>query len=265
MVNIDRVIDESINIRTFIFQDPLSQNARPGQFVMIWLPGVGEFPMSLSLSYPGGLSSIVVKAMGLGSTRLFACNKGDLVGIRGPYGTSFEIPGSAKRIVLVGGGTGVAPIISLVAYLKKEKKDLDPALVIGAKTKSELPFLSSAQGFLGTECVFATTDDGSYGFRGFAHQKVEELVKASTIDLLCACGPEAMMYQIFRIAKRKSIPFQFSLERIMKCGIAICGSCCIGDLVLCQDGPVLNEMQIGRLSKEFGHFERDMTGKLVPK
>ena len=146
--------------------------------------------MSLSLSYPGGLSSIVVKAMGSGSAKLFAAKKGGLLGIRGPYGTSFEIPLSARSVVLIGGGTGVAPIISLAAFMKKERKDLDLALVIGAKTKKELPFVTVAQEFLGPENVHATTDDGSFGFKGFAHEKVGELVKASKIDFLCACGPE---------------------------------------------------------------------------
>ena len=73
------------------------------------------------------------------------------------------------------------------------------------------------------------------------------------------------MYQIFKIAQKNSIPVQFSLERIMKCGIAICGSCCVEDLVLCRDGPVLVEKQLEQVAKEFGHFERDMTGKLVQK
>jgi dihydroorotate dehydrogenase electron transfer subunit len=266
MVKIDRVIDESVNIRTFTFEDPVCQNARPGQFVMVWLPGVGEFPMSLSLTYPEGKSSIVVKAMGLGSTKLFASKKGVLLGIRGPYGNSFEILDSIRRILLVGGGTGIAPIISLAAILKDEKrKNLDSVLVIGARTKDEIPFLSAARNFLGPENVFTSTDDGSCGFHGFAHQKVEKLMKNFKIDLLCACGPEAMLYQIYEIAQKNSIAVQFSLERIMKCGIAICGSCSIEDLVLCRDGPVLNQRQLERVSKEFGHFERAMTGRLVPK
>ena len=77
MVWIERVIEESVNIRTFIFTDPLSEGAKPGQFVMVWLPGIGEFPMSLSLNYPGRKSSIVVKAMGAGSRILFDARKGE--------------------------------------------------------------------------------------------------------------------------------------------------------------------------------------------
>ena len=263
VVPIDRVIEESINIRTFAFTDPLSLAAKPGQFVMVWLPGVGEFPMSLSLQFPEGHSSIVVKGMGEGSRKLFNAKIRDLIGIRGPYGTPFEISPKTRRILMVAGGTGIAPIISLAGSLGE--KAYDSVLVIGAKTKPELPFLSTAARILGSEKVFATTDDGTLGFHGFAHQKVEELVERSKLDLICACGPEAMLVELYKIAHRESIPVQFSLERIMKCGIAICGSCCIEDLVLCRDGPVLDDAKMKQILREFGHFERDKTGKLIAK
>jgi dihydroorotate dehydrogenase electron transfer subunit len=91
------------------------------------------------------------------------------------------------------------------------------------------------------------------------------LIENFDFDIIYACGPEKMMFQIYKIAKENSIPVQFSLERIMKCGIAICGSCCIQDLVLCRDGPVLDDNMLSRISNEFGKFERDKTGALVPK
>jgi dihydroorotate dehydrogenase electron transfer subunit len=259
------VIDESVNIRTFVFADTLSVSAKPGQFAMVWLPGIGEFPMSLSLVFPGRKSSIVVKGMGEGSRILFNARKGEQIGIRGPYGTPFEISPATRKILLVAGGTGIAPIISLAAFLKEQKKSFDPYLVLGAKTKREIPFLVKARKVLGSERVFVTTDDGSLGFRGFGHEKVEELAKRSKFDLICACGPEAMLVELYKIAEKESIPVQFSLERIMKCGIAICGSCCIDDLVLCKDGPVLDNSKMKQILQEFGQWERDMTGKLVPK
>jgi dihydroorotate dehydrogenase electron transfer subunit len=263
MARIEKIVHESVNIRTFVFQDPLSRAASPGQFVMIWLPGTGEFPMSLSLGYDGNKSSIVVKAMGEGSRALYNAKKDDLMGVRGPYGSSFRIPDSAHKILLVGGGTGIAPLMALAAFLESSEKKLD--LVIGAKTKTELPFLSRSAELLGSDRVHATTDVGSFDFKGFAHEKVAQLTENFNFDLICACGPERMMYQVFQIAEKYSIPVQFSLERIMKCSIAICGSCCIQDLVLCRDGPVLNSIQLRHIVKEFGRFERDRTGKLVPK
>ncbi len=113
--------------------------------------------------------------------------------------------------------------------------------------------------------MFPTTDDGSFGFSGLAHQQVEELLEKQRIDVIFSCGPERMMFEVYRIARARKIPVQLSLERIMKCGIGICGSCCIGDLVLCKDGPVLHSSELLRVEREFAHSERDFTGTLLPK
>jgi dihydroorotate dehydrogenase electron transfer subunit len=261
---IEKVVQESSNIRSLIFKDRESLAAMPGQFVMVWLPGVGEFPMSVSLTYRASVS-IVVKAMGEGSKALFNCARGDLLGIRGPYGNSFVIPEDARKILLVGGGTGIAPILRLAREVSIKKKKPDSSVVIGARSKKELSFLPSLKSWLGPENVYATTDDGTLGFKGFAHEQVGALLEKLDFDLICCCGPEAMMLQVFNIATRNKIAAQFSLERIMKCGIAICGSCCIQDLVLCREGPVLNTKILEKLSREFGKLERDKTGTLVKK
>jgi dihydroorotate dehydrogenase electron transfer subunit len=260
---IERVVEESSNIRSLIFKDEECLKALPGQFVMVWLPGVGEFPMSVSLTYEEK-SSIVIKPMGEGSRALFDCTAGKILGIRGPYGTGFVIPESSRRILLVGGGTGIAPILRL-AETRFGKRGKSVSVVIGARSKPELPFLPLLKKFLGASNVYPTTDDGSVGFKGFAHEQVASIVQKGDIDLIFCCGPEAMMFQVFNIASQNKIPAQFSLERIMKCGIAICGSCCIQDVVLCQEGPVLSGEKLSRLSKEFGRLERDRTGTLVNK
>ncbi len=263
VTKIERTVQNSSNIRTLVFEDKFSLSSAPGQFAMIWLPGVGEFPMSLSLTY-GNRSSIVVKAMGSGSRELYNVKKGDLIGVRGPYGTAFSVPKKTRRALLVGGGTGIASVMKLASQIA-DTKSLDARVVIGARTREELPFLQLMKRLLGSENVYPSTDDGSLGFRGFAHEKVQELVERFDFDMIYACGPERMMFQIYQIAKDNSIPVQFSLERIMKCGIAICGSCCIQDLVLCRDGPVLDIALLSRISNEFGKYERDKTGALVPK
>ncbi len=261
---IERVVQESSNIRSLIFEDEESFKALPGQFVMVWLPGVGEFPMSVSLTY-GKKSSIVVKPMGEGYRALYDCPTGEFLGIRGPYGKGFAIPEDSRKILLVGGGTGIAPILRLAETRSRKKGKSATSVVIGARSKRELPFLPLLKKFLGADNVHPTTDDGSAGFKGFAHKQVAALVEENDIDLICCCGPEAMMFQIFKIASGNKISAQFSLERIMKCGIAICGSCCIQDVVLCREGPVLGVEVLSRLSKEFGKLERDTTGTLVNK
>jgi dihydroorotate dehydrogenase electron transfer subunit len=257
------VIQESSNIRSLIFKDELSLLAEPGQFVMVWLPGIGEFPMSVSKPY-GKNSSLVVKAMGEGSRALYNSKIGESLGIRGPYGTGFRIPEREESALLVGGGTGIAPILKLADLVSKEKS-LEAHVVIGARSSDELPFLPLLEKMLGAKRVHASTDDGSYGFKGFAHEQVQALIETQKFDSIFCCGPEKMMLRVFEISREKKIPPQFSLERIMKCGIAICGSCCIQDIVLCRDGPVLAGELLGTLLNEFGHLERDKTGSLVRK
>lgn len=266
---IESIVQESSNIRSFFFKDDSSLLAKPGQFVMVWLPGAGEFPMSLSLPSSKGLASIGVKAMGVGSKILYEAQAGDYLGIRGPYGNGFEMDfqftkqrRKNKSKLLVGGGTGMVPLLVVAKALVK--KSFATMMVIGARTKAELPFLRLSKKILGSTNVYPTTDDGSFGFKGLAHEKVEELVSKHKFDMIFSCGPEKMMARVFEIAEKKRIPVQFSLERIMKCGIGICGSCTVGEQVLCKDGPVLNSSQLVVLRNEFGHLHRDKAGKLCP-
>ncbi len=217
--------------------------------------------MSLSLSF-GDLSSITVKAMGSGSKILYDCKIGDSIGIRGPYGSHFDLMRKMKRVLLVGGGTGTVPVIMLAKSLAK-LRPIEGSMVIGAKTRDEMPFLGASKRFLGKENVFPATNDGTFGFRGLAHEKVDQLIRRKKFDMIFSCGPEKMMHEVYRIAKKNKVPVQFSLERIMKCGIGICGSCCIGDYVLCKDGPVLGEEDLDRIMPEFGISTRDKSGTLV--
>jgi dihydroorotate dehydrogenase electron transfer subunit len=231
---------------------------------MLWLPEIGEFPMSIALTHYGN-TSIVVKAMGEGSRALYNAKVGELLGIRGPYGRNFVIADDSERLLLVCGGTGIAPILKLVQKLAAHPRAKKIAAVIAAKTKNELAFLHYLKKQLGEENIFPTTDDGTEGFKGFAHEQVRVLVQKNEFDAVYCCGPEAMMLRVHEISTKNQIPAQFSLERIMKCGIAICGSCCIQDIVLCRDGPVLNSEMLESLSAEFGKQERDKTGALIPK
>ncbi len=263
---IRQVIQESSNIRTFGFEDAQSMKFLPGQFVMVWLPRVGEFSMSLSLPLGANLASITVKAMGSGSSRLYESRKGDLIGIRGPYGNSFNLSRlGGKSALMVGGGTGIVPLIALASYASRQKNQTKLSVVIAAKTKDEMPFLDTAMKILGKRNVFPATDDGSLGFHGLAHEKVQELVASGKYQTIFSCGPEKMMCAVYGIARNWDINVQFSLERIMKCGIGICGSCCLGQYVLCKDGPVLTDRELENLKSEFGISGRDKTGTLVPK
>ncbi|MHB1909188.1 MAG: dihydroorotate dehydrogenase electron transfer subunit [Nitrososphaerales archaeon] len=253
---IEKIVQESSNIRSLYFKDEMSLKAKPGQFIMVWLPGAGEFPMSVSLSR-NNLASIGVKSMGEGSKKLYEASKGTKIGIRGPYGNYFL--NSHKRILLVGGGTGMVPMLVAANALSRRSK---ATMIIAAKKKSELPFVQASKKILGAKNVLISTDDGSLGFKGYAHELVEEFLSKNKVDQILSCGPEKMMYQILQIANKKKVKIQFSLERVMKCGIGICGSCTIGEKVLCKDGAILDSSTLNQI-EEFGRAHRNKAGTLA--
>jgi dihydroorotate dehydrogenase electron transfer subunit len=81
--------------------------------------------------------------------------------------------------------------------------------------------------------------------------------------MIYTCGPEPMMHKMFLLAEQHKVPLQASLERIMRCSIGLCGSCQIGKLRVCKDGPVLNSEQLRSIKEEFGKFRLDFTGKKI--
>ncbi len=248
-VTILRVIRETPNIRTFVFSQEFEFH--PGQFVMVWVPGVDEIPMALSSP-----SAISVQRVGDATEALFTLGSGDFLGIRGPYGTWFPDQG---EILAIGGGIGAAPLLDLA------RRDCVHTFLLGAKTEEELPFVDILDE--STNLLLAT-DDGSLGFGGFVTDLMKEvhLVDLNQFDAICVCGPERMMKTVLDCLKEKKIENRgwFSLHRYMKCGVGICGSCCIDPdgIRVCTDGPVLQ----GNLltDGEFGRYTRDACGRRVP-
>jgi dihydroorotate dehydrogenase electron transfer subunit len=109
--------------------------------------------------------------------------------------------------------------------------------------------------------VIVTTDDGSYGEKGFVTEMVEKLVNQIKFDGVYTCGPEKMMYKTVHLAHSKGFFVQASLERMMKCGVGICGSCCVGEDLVCKDGTVFDGDHLAS-NKEFGYFYRNKAGIL---
>ena len=128
---------ENATTKTFTFKDKLCAKARPGQFLMLWIPDVDEIPLSL-MDVDGPEVSVTVKAVGEATRALNNMHQGEIVGLRGPFGNSFTESGG--RVLLVGGGTGTAPLLFLAKRLAAKAEHL--AFVVGAKTKGELLFLN---------------------------------------------------------------------------------------------------------------------------
>jgi dihydroorotate dehydrogenase electron transfer subunit len=262
LVPIGEVVMESVNVKTLIFEDKMSSEAEAGQFIMVWIPRVEEIPMSVMVSLNSGHAAVSVKKYGVGSTALFERNKGELLGVRGPYGNRFRISKKFKHVLLIGGGTGLVPLLRLAVKINILK--IRCTMIIGAKTKNEVIFEDYANNFLKNtrHNVVVTTDDGSYGTKGTTVDVMLHEIKNESFDCIYTCGPEKMMKKVFEISCKRSVPMQASIERYMKCGIGICGSCCIDSWLVCRDGTVFGNRDLSKMS-DFGSASRDKDGQKI--
>jgi dihydroorotate dehydrogenase electron transfer subunit len=251
IVEVKRVVEETPCTNTLFFDSELV--AKPGQFVMVWIPGVDEIPMSLS--FLGSEKGVTVRDIGDATKALASKEVGDRIGIRGPFGNPFSFkPG---KMLAVGGGSGIATIAPAVEFASGEGLKVDVCL--GASTKNELLFRERLKR---SADVQVSTDDGSEGFEGFVSKLVEEILGEKKYDQMVTCGPEPMMKRLLELSMEKEMDFQASLERFMKCGIGICDSCAIDSSLVCTDGPVFDGDTLINLD-DFGKFARDSSGKKV--
>jgi dihydroorotate dehydrogenase electron transfer subunit len=263
-VSIKKVIDETPTIRTIIFEDEYSIASLPGQFLMVWIPQVEELPMSIGIENFENirLAAITVRKYGIGSTALYDRKVGELIGIRGPYGNHFSIPANLRNALIVGGGTGLVPLVRLFSDLLQFR--VQASLIMGARTKTELLFEDKVKKLLTAKnCINSlavSTDDGTSGRKGSAVELAESTLSYKKYEIMYTCGPELMMKGVYDLGEKYSIPVEASLERYMKCAIGICGSCCINDRLVCQDGTIFESKSLRRLT-EFGVSYRDKSGK----
>ena len=262
IVQIEETIAETPTVKTLVFKDSLSYSAKPGQFLMIWIPRVEEIPMSVMINSKEGYAAVTIRKFGFGSTALFDRKKGDLIGLRGPYGNKFTIRKNYKKILIIGGGTGLVPLLRLASYISKKK--IKSTIVMGARTREEVFFEKLTRKILDEtgSLLVVCTDDGSYGIKGSTVSVMSKLVRDDTFDCVYTCGPELMMKRVVELSNQNSLPVQASLERYMKCGIGICGSCCLDSSLVCQDGTIFNEKQLSKML-DFGISYRDKDGQKV--
>ena len=255
---IERIVDETPTVRTLYFHDPVLADVKPGQFAMVWIPGVNELPMSVMVSNVDDQAALTVRKRGESSTALYNLKVGDKIGVRGPYGNSFEIKDG--KILLIGGGTGLVPLMRLIKFTKPENTI---TVLMGSQTKDEVFFEETAKKLLvkNSHEIIPVTEDGSYGEKGYVTDVLEKLLEKNTYDAIYTCGPELMMYKTVQMAQKKGIFVQASLERMMKCGVGICGSCCVNDILACRDGTIFDGDHLSQKS-EFGHSHRTKSGIL---
>jgi len=242
MMRVTDVREETRDVNTLRLDGTME--FQPGQFVMIWIPRLDEKPYTLSAVTDTCIEFTVLRR-GVFSNRLMELCAGDRVGVRGPYGKGF-VP--AANPIIVAGGCGLAPLALLKDALP------DAPLICGAKTADELMF---RQRFPDMEIC---TDDGSAGYHGFPTDLLRRRLDAEPKASVYTCGPEGMMYAVFRVCEEYGVPCQAGMERYMKCGFGVCGQCACDDQLVCLDGPVFDSEALRRMN-EFGHTTRLKDGR----
>ncbi len=231
---------EEENYRTKTFTLDISwPEAYPGQFLMAWLPGLDEKPLSLLDSDP---VRITVAAVGRFSKAMHRLSPGDRIWVRGPLGHGFVLePGSP---IMAAGGYGVSPIAFLARRARETGRKV--WVVVGARGRRELLFLERFAG-LGVNLI-VTTEDGSIGEKGLVTDAVSPLLARLDVPRVYACGPNGMLEALRELCVESGVPCQLSWEAYMRCGFGVCGSCARGEdgWLACKDGPVERIEPVGR-------------------
>ena len=216
----------------------------PGQFVNIDISNSKEIflrrPFSVfEVDYANNSLSIIVKILGRGSQKLTEIQAGEKLSLIYPLGKHFTIPDKKDKVLAVGGGSGLAPMLFLAKESGLPPENVD--IVIGARSAADHIDVDSYRKYGNIQF---TTEDGSIGTKGFVtnhHLLNNEIGK---YDKVFACGPDGMMKAVASMAKKAGVFCEVSLENLMACGFGVC-LCCIeptvkGNLCVCTEGPVFN-------------------------
>lgn len=260
MLPIIEIVQENPSVKTFFFDYELKSEA--GQFVMSWIPGYDQKPFSIG--YDDGKSfGLTIFAVGPHSKKKFELKKGDRVGITGPYGHPFSVKKNT-RYVMVAGGYGAGPLAVLAERLDDTNATVD--FCLGARSKDLLLFETRVSK-LPHVTLHVSTDDGSKGRHGYITDVLSEILQQWNNETMkqslqvATVGPELMEKKVLDICNEYKAPCEISIERYMKCGFGICGSCVVDDLgiPLCTIGPVVNRETANKIT-EFGTYHRDKAG-----
>jgi len=254
---IERLHERYVLLR--LTQDEQLPQMAPGQFVEIRIDGAGAplLRRPISVNFVDEETNelwLLVAIVGKGTQWLASLQKGDLVNVVGPLGNGFSQPSrenlsqssagvfspskdGGSRVLLVGGGVGVAPLLYQGCSLRRA--GCEPAFLLGARTAKDLLLLDEFRKY---GEVYVTTEDGSAGERGFVTQ--HSILQKERFPLIQTCGPTPMMKAVARFAYQQGIECEASLENMMACGLGAC-LCCVektteGNLCVCKEGPVFN-------------------------
>ena len=216
---------------------------RPGQFAQLRIDDSKETflrrPISIHhVDFEQNEIAFLIQKVGRGTASLWEKRPGTTLNAILPLGKGFTMPRSPKqRVLLVGGGVGIAPLLFMGEEMRK--MGTQPTFLLGARTKSDLLRLDAYRA-CGT--VYVTTEDGSEGEKGFVTQ--HSILQREKFDSIAVCGPKPMMMAMASYAKQTGTVCEVSLENVMACGLGAC-LCCVeetkdGNVCVCKEGPVFD-------------------------
>jgi len=219
---------------------------KPGQFAQVRIDGSADTflrrPISIhEVDHGQNTFKLLIQIAGKGTEALSRLKNGDLLNLVYPLGNSFSMPAETEKVLLVGGGCGVAPLLFLGKYLKSNGHT--PDILLGFRNTERI---IEYEQYLKIGKVFLTTEDGSMGEKG--NVTSHSVLLTGAYDRVYCCGPDSMMKAVAGWCKKNNIPCEVSLENLMACGIGAC-LCCIvdtvkGNLCTCVDGPVFNTTEL---------------------
>lgn len=238
----NKVLNEQYFLLILTSQNPLPEML-PGQFVEVRVDNAPNTflrrPISINyVDYEKNELWLLIQKVGEGTRKLANLEAGNLLNVILPLGNSFTIPQNKdSRLLLIGGGVGIAPMLFLGSWLKSNGYECD--FLMGGRNRSNLLLLDE---FVKLGKVYTTTEDGSFGEKGFVTQ--HSILKNHKFDCIYSCGPTPMMKAVAALAKETNTLCEVSLENTMACGFGVC-LCCVtetteGNLCVCTEGPVFN-------------------------
>ena len=239
---VERLHERYVLLKATDTQKPLPEML-PGQFAQLQIEGSKQtfLRRPISIHYVDKVQNQVwflVQTVGDGTRQLARMQAGDNLNVILPLGNGFTMPTDpSARVLLVGGGVGVAPLLYMGAEMKRQ--GVEPTFLLGARTASDLLMLPLFNKY---GRVYVTTEDGSMGEPGFVTN--HSLLQQERFDRISTCGPTPMMKAVASYARRCETNCEASLENLMACGLGAC-LCCVektteGNLCVCKDGPVFN-------------------------
>ena len=218
----------------------------PGQFVEVRVDGSPSTflrrPISINfVDRENNELWLLVATVGEGTKQLAKLKFGDVLNCVLPLGNGFTPAKQGEKVLLVGGGVGVAPLLYMGAEMKRQ--GIEPTFLLGARTANDLLMLPIFNKY---GRAYVTTEDGSMGEKGFVTN--HSILNQEHFDRISTCGPTPMMKAVARYARQNNVDCEASLENLMACGLGAC-LCCVentkeGNICVCKDGPVLNINQL---------------------